>query len=82
MKKHTEKTKKPSKLESLTIATVQDLTHSSSVDIARYRTITTCQFNTVDSQINDLTITLMNAKEERSRLAAILSGLEQIMSNR
>ena len=76
------RTKRPSKLESLIIATMQDYAHMSTNDITRFRIVLACQFNTVGNQIEDLIRQLKEAKTEQTRVGTIMTGLNQVIQKR
>jgi hypothetical protein len=66
----------------VTTETMQDYAHASTDTISRFRIVMACQHNVVEGQINDLIKTLADARAERARVVAVLSGLELVIAKR
>ena len=81
-KKVVTRTKKPSKLEMLTLDTMQTFAHRSSVDINHVQTVVRCQLDVVEVQIVELQASLSKARAERAGISAILLGLGEVVGRR
>lgn len=74
--------KKPTKYDLLIIATAQDYAHESSKDIFRRRDVLNHEREVLEMKISDLQIALVNAKEQRAGLTAVLTGLQLVIEKR
>lgn len=82
MKKPIAKTKRPSKLELLTIETFQRNSHDATIDIARKRTVLDCELASVEDQIIMMNSRVADAKRRKSEIEAEISGLTMVIAKR
>lgn len=74
--------KKPSKLDTLATSTMQDYAHISTDDIVRRRIVLACEANATDHEITGLSAKLVDARERRAKIGAVLTGLASVVEKR
>ena len=73
---------RPSKLDSITISACQEVTHLSTSDIVRRRTVLQCETTALESEQNELQARMILIKERIAKSWAILAGLNQAIGKR
>ena len=76
------KKKRPSKLDQLTMATIQDYAHASTADIMRIRIVLGCEATVVEDEVVALTARITEARQRRARVEAKLLGLGAVIERR
>ena len=77
-----ERRERPTKLEELTLTTIQDVRHLSSHEVSCRREALQREAERLDAETLRLTTVLNEVKTGRARLEAIITGLTQVIDRR
>lgn len=82
MAKKTERPRKPTKMETITIATTQDHAHEHSLRLASRRRMWQFEMHELDNELIGLAAAVARAKDRRAVLVAKIAGVEVVLGKR
>lgn len=80
--KATTRTKRPSKLDLITVETSQTHAHYATSDISRKCSVLDCEHAAVENEISTLGLRIVDARKRKSELEAQIIGLSMVIARR